>query len=49
MSLLNLAKVFKEECLQNMRRERIRRKEGLKLRLYIQNLRMPKSTKNMEN
>ncbi|SNZ11225.1 hypothetical protein [Hydrogenobacter hydrogenophilus] len=49
MSLLNLVKMLKEEYIQNMRRERIRRKEGLKLRLYIQNLRAPKNTKNMEN
>ncbi|WP_340694699.1 hypothetical protein [Hydrogenobacter thermophilus] len=36
MSLVNFVRVLKEECVQMMKKERIKRREGLKLRAYIE-------------
>ncbi len=36
MSMISLVKVLKEECLQMLKKERAKRREGLKLRFYLQ-------------
>ncbi|MGC8852749.1 MAG: hypothetical protein ACP5P0_04000 [Hydrogenobacter sp.] len=49
MSLLNLVKMLKEEYIQNIQKERMKIKEGLKLRLYMQKLRSSENSRTTEN
>ncbi len=49
MSILNLVKMLKEEYIQNVQKERMKIREGLKLRLYMQKLRSSENSKTTEN
>jgi hypothetical protein len=41
--------MLKEKYMQNIQKERMKIKEGLKLRLYMQKLRSSKNSKTTEN